>query len=128
MKLFLKCQNCKNEIGFRSDSNTRIEFSMNEGERKKIVCKNCGTNNEKHVNEIYASESKLALLIAGLIFLIGTPVTLYVMFEIMKVTRNHYMIWIIGGILLVPVFAYITISKQEQNRVSGFNRFKINKK
>lgn len=125
MKLFSICRDCKQEMMFKSDSNTRVEFAMNEGKTRKIRCKHCGAANNIHVNDIYATESKLALLIALLVFAVGTPLTFFLMINIMTVTVNHYVILMAGGILLVPVFIYIMISKQEQTRVSGFNRIKL---
>lgn len=114
MKIYGKCGNCKNEIEFRTYSNTRAEFAMNEGEIKKPNCKNCGQNNEIHVDELYAKESKLALIIAGIIFLVGT-ITIILTFPLM------FMVGFIG----VPLIAYGIIRKQERTRVNSFNHSKL---
>ena len=52
---------------------------MNEGETKSIECKTCGEANTFHVDEVEARQSKIALRIAAVIFLVGTPLTLYLM-------------------------------------------------
>ena len=125
MKIYGKCKNCKTEIGFSTSANTRVEFAMQNGERKSLNCKKCGTKTEFHVDELFTKESKIAQIGAGLIFLIGTPLIFFVLNPIFSGSRNHYVIYIVGGFLLVPVIAYGIIKKQDQTRVSSFNRSKL---
>ena len=125
MKVYGKCKNCKDEIGYSTYANTRVEFAMKGGDKKTLNCKSCGTNTEFHVDELYAKKSKLAQIIAGLIFFIGTPLTLLFAFPILSESKNHYVIYLVGGLLLAPVLAYRIIKKQEQTRVSSFNRRKL---
>lgn len=126
MKLYSKCSNCKGEMMLKSDFHTRVESAMNEGKINKVLCKHCGAENNVHVNEIYTRESKLALVIALLVFSIGTPLTILLMLKVFStVSVNHYVILIAGGILLIPVLIFIVISKEEQTRVSSFNRHKL---
>ena len=125
MKIYGKCKKCKQEIGFKSYSPTRVEFAMNEGEKKILDCKSCGAKSEIHVDQLYAKESKLAKIISGLIFLVGTPLIILLTFPVLSRSRNHYVILIVGGLLLLPVIAYSIIKRQEQTRVSAFNRSKL---
>lgn len=125
MKVFGKCKNCSQEIFCSTAANTRVEFAMKDGEYKEIECKNCKTKNKLHVDQLYAKPSKIAQLIAGLIFLIGTPLCFLLINPIFESSRNHYVIYIVGGFLLIPVFAYAVINKQDLNRVSSFNRRKL---
>ncbi|MGW1456515.1 hypothetical protein ACWBC2_16130 [Salegentibacter agarivorans] len=126
MKLYSKCTNCLAEMMLKSDSHNRGEFAMLEGKIKKIRCKHCASDQNIHVNNIYAKESKLALVIALLIFSIGTPLTVFLMLKVFTIASvNHYVILIAGGILLIPVIIYIIITKEEQTRVSSFNRYKM---
>ena len=125
MKVFGKCKNCKTEIRYSTSANTRVEFAMQEGEIKTLNCKNCGIKNDFHVDELYTKESKLAQIGAGIIFLIGTPLMFFFVNPIFSESRNHYVIYIVGGFLLVPVIAYGIIRKQDQTRVSSFNRWKL---
>ena len=125
MKIYGKCKNCKTEIGYSTSVNTRVEFAMQNGERKSLNCTNCGTKTEFHVDELFTKESKIAQIGAGLIFLIGTPFIFFVLNPIFSGSRNHYVIYIVGGFLLVPVIAYGIIKKQDQTRVSSFNRSKL---
>lgn len=125
MKVYGKCKKCKTEIGYSTSANTRIEFAMQDGENKTLNCKNCGIKTEFHVDELYTKESKIAQIGAGLIFLIGTPLMFFFVNPIFSGNRNHYVIYIVGGFLLVPVVAYGIIKKQDQTRVSSFNRSKL---
>ena len=95
---------------------------MQDGENKTLNCKTCGIKTEFHVDELYTKESKIAQIGAGLIFLIGTPLMFFFVNPIFSGNRNHYVIYIVGGFLLVPVVAYGIIKKQDQTRVSSFNR------
>ena len=41
MRVFLKCKNCGYENSCATEATSRVEFAMQEGEYKKITCKNC---------------------------------------------------------------------------------------
>ncbi|WP_298489455.1 hypothetical protein [uncultured Maribacter sp.] len=125
MRVYGKCNNCKSYIGYSTDANTRVEFAMQDGENKKLTCKKCGRTTDFHVDELSAKESNLAKIGAGLIFLIGTPLIFFLVSPVFTGSRNHYVIFIVGGFLLVPVVAYSIINKQDQVRVSSFNRKKL---
>ncbi|MDO1512248.1 hypothetical protein Q2T41_06225 [Maribacter confluentis] len=125
MKVYVKCPKCKNELGYSTNANTRVEFAMQDGENKKLTCKNCGRATDFHVDELNAKASHLATIGAGLIFFIGTPLMFLFVSPIFTGSRNHYVIFIVGGFLLVPVVAYGIIKKQDQVRVSSFNRKKL---
>ncbi len=103
-----------------------LEWSLRcKTENKKLTCKKCGRTTDFHVDELNAKESNLAKIGAGLIFLIGTPLMFLFVSPIFTGSRNHYVIFIVGGFLLVPVVAYGIIKKQDQVRVSSFNRKKL---
>jgi hypothetical protein len=125
MKVYGKCKNCKNEVSYRTGANTRVEFAMRDGEIKNLECKICKNSNEFHIDQLYAKPSKSAQLIAGLVFLFGTPLTWILINPVFESSRNHYVIYIIGGFLLIPVFAFAVLNKQDQRRVSEFNRRKL---
>lgn len=125
MKVFGICKSCKNEIGYRTDTNTRVEFAMRESETKILKCKNCGVDTEFHVDELYAKHSKSAQYGAGLIFLIGTPLMFFIFRLVFTGSRNHYVIYIVSGFLLVPIFIYAVMNRQDQTRVSDFNKRKL---
>ncbi len=125
MKVYGKCKNCSGEIGYSTNACTRVEFAMQHWESKKLNCKNCGTDSEFHVDELLAKQSKVAQIAAGLIFLIGTPLIFFLVNPVFQESRSHYAIYVIGGFLSVPLIAYAIINKQDQTRVSDFNRRKL---
>jgi hypothetical protein len=125
MKIYGKCKNCQNEIEYSTNANTRVEFAMLDGENKTLTCKSCGIKAEFHVDKLFAKESKVAQIGAGLILLIGTPLMLFFVYPIFTERRNHYVIYIVGGFLLVPIIIYGIIKKQDQTRVNSFNRSKL---
>lgn len=117
MKVYGKCKSCKNEIGYRTNAYTRVEFAMQDGETKKMNCKNCGTNTEFHVDELYAQPSKMPYLIVGLTILTIVTITLYYIFF----SDSKYVILVFG----LPLAIYLILTKQDQTRVSDFNRRKL---
>ena len=125
MKVYGKCKNCQSEIGYSTSANTRVEFAMQDGEKKTLKCKNCGKGTEFQVDELFTKESKVAKIGAGLILLIGTPLMFLFVNPIFTGSRNHYVIYIVGGFLLVPIIAYGIIQKQDRTRVNSFNRSKL---
>ena len=122
MKVYGKCKSCNKEIGYSTNVNTRVEFAIEEGERKILNCKKCKRKIEFHVDELYAKDSKIAQLIAGVVFLIGTPLIFFCIKSFFLVIRSHYVIYIVSGFLLVPSVVYRIIKKGDQVRVNSFNR------
>jgi len=115
MQLYCECPNCSNENRFTSYSSTRIDFAMDNGEKKRVECSDCGFSNDIHVNNIFAKKSKIAIVIAVSFVLIGFPVLIYISFYVMKNTI------IIGTYLAAPFLIYMMINRDEQNRISNFN-------
>ncbi|GGE38596.1 hypothetical protein [Psychroflexus planctonicus] len=117
MKVYGKCKNCKNEIGYSTSTSTRVEFAMKEGENIKASCEKCLKESEFHVDELIAYKSNLPEKIAGITFMIVLLVTIYYLFF----SESKYVIIAFG----LPLVVYIILSKQEQSRVSSFNRRKL---
>ena len=122
MKVYGKCQNCKNEISVSVDYGTRIEITMYEGETKSVLCKNCTVKNKFHINDLQAKESKFAIIISGIIFLIGTPLIIYLFYDYLIATHNPYFTLVIVGFVAVPMTVFGIIRKQDLIRVRSFNR------
>jgi hypothetical protein len=125
MKVYGNCKKCKQEIGFSTNANTRVEFAMQDGENKTLTCKNCGIKTEFRVNELYAKESKIAQIGAGLIFLIGTPIMFYFVSPIFMGNNARIVIYAVGSFILIPVLIYRVIKDQDRIRVNSFNRNKL---
>ncbi|MFD0836780.1 hypothetical protein ACFQ0I_13460 [Mariniflexile aquimaris] len=122
MKLFATCLKCKHELSFNSDHKTRVEFVMHEGKIKVIECYNCHHKNLFIVNDLYAKKSKLAFVIASIIFLVGTPFLIYYIPIFLLKNGGIYSSLIIGGFMLIPIIVYSTILKEDRIRVNTFNR------
>jgi hypothetical protein len=117
MNVYGKCKNCKNEIGYRTDANTRVEFAMQDGETKKMNCKNCGTDTDFHVDELFAKSSNMPFLMVALGVFLLVIITVYFLFF----SDNQYVIIAFG----LPFAVYFMLDKQDQKRVSDFNKRKL---
>ncbi|HNP66430.1 MAG TPA: hypothetical protein PKH16_00870 [Aequorivita sp.] len=127
MKLYLKCPNCKYENSFKSNASTRVEFVMVKNKKTiEINCVGCNKKISASVNKIYAKESKSAFLIAGIIFMIGSILILIIWSKILSNSKNAMGLYAVALLLLVPVWIYIIIQKQERIRVSTFNHTYVN--
>ncbi|SRX72564.1 hypothetical protein AEQU3_00387 [Aequorivita antarctica] len=122
MILYLKCPHCKLENTFKSQATSRIEYAMRYNTKiKKQNCDNCNKNIEIPLNKIYAKESKLTYLSAGIIFLIGSVLVLIFWIKILSSSNTAMGLYAVALILLVPVWVYVIIKKQDRIRVSTFN-------
>lgn len=122
LKLFLKCSSCKHENSLKSSATTRIEFVMLEKNKTiDIDCAKCNKRISASINKIYAKESRLAYFIAGIIFLIGSLLVLIFWSKILSGSKSVMGLYAVALILLVPVWIYIIIKKEDRIRVSTFN-------
>lgn len=117
MKVYGKCQSCGNETFYRTDANTRVEFAMQDGEIKTINCKNCGTNTDFHVDELYAKRSNMPYLIVAL----GVLTVIIIMFYFLFFNDSGYVVIAVG----LPFIVYLILTKQDQTRVSNFNKRRL---
>ena len=53
MKVYATCKQCKEELQFRTATETRVDLAMREGKYRAKTCKACGKNNTFFVNELY---------------------------------------------------------------------------
>lgn len=117
MKVYGKCKSCGYEMGCKTDAHTRVEFAMKDGETKTLNCKNCGTNTKFHVDELYAKPSNMPIITVGLIFMAAMILLVYQLFF----PENNFIIILVG----LPIGIYLTLKKQDQTRVSNFNKRKL---
>jgi len=121
MKIFAICTKCKHEISFNSKHKTRIGFAILEGETKTLYCKSCAFKNNFKVAELFAKESKTALIVASLIFFFGIPFVLfYVTYFVLEIGGLYSTLTIIGFIL-IPVITYKMIKYKERIGINTFN-------
>lgn len=122
MKLFTNCKNCKSEITFRSWYSDRVEFKKSKGDSLKLTCKSCNKTDKYYIDNIKAKESKFALLIAFMLFLIGTPILFFSLWDyFLKVNYFYGMLGLLIP-LTIPSIIYMVISKNESSKVRLFNQ------
>lgn len=105
------------EISYATNTNTRVEFAMRDGEQKNFKCTNCGEENIIHVDKFYAKKSKLPFLTSVFAGIIVTIATLY----FILFTQSNFIIIALG----IPFVIYFILRKQDETRVSDFNRRKL---
>jgi len=121
MKLYTKCIDCKSDLMIKSWVSTRVDLKMKLGDKMEITCKNCNRTNKYSIDDLKARESKIAALIGLVVLVIGTPFILILLWDYIWQTGLYGafgLILIIG----IPGSVFMIINKNEQSRVSSFNR------
>ena len=125
MRLYTNCHNCKSEIRFSTVEPDRVELSKTKGNKIELNCNHCGHTDFYHLNKIKATESKIAQIIALVIFVIGTPLTLYLIWDYIFRFTYIYVIAGLIGLIGVPFMIYSIIEKEQRKKVRLFNNYKI---
>ncbi|MGE4289083.1 MAG: hypothetical protein AB7E36_10355 [Salinivirgaceae bacterium] len=121
MRIYIKCSNCNNDISFWTWSSDRVSLKMTHGDKIELDCKNCNTTIKYYVDDFRAKKSKIALIMALIIFIIGTPIALILLWDYIWQTGLHGafgLILIIG----IPSTIYGRINKNDNQRIRLFNR------
>ena len=106
----------------KTNAETRIEFAMENGKTKKVDCDKCDLNFNLESNKFYAKESKLTSILSGIIFLVGTMVGLYFVMQMISEMKTIFGIFIVACGLLIPVWVYGILNKEDRIRVRTFNQ------
>lgn len=122
MNIYFKCQACKHENRLRTDSHTRVEFAIENGNTLELKCDSCIWINNITVNKLYAKESKNIAIVAGFIFLIGSAFGLYFLMKMISEMKTGMGIFAVACGLLIPSWIYVTLNKEEVRRVKTFNQ------
>ncbi|MFZ7132678.1 MAG: hypothetical protein ACOWWR_10005 [Eubacteriales bacterium] len=96
-------------------------MKKSNGDFVKLECKNCKQTGKYKIDNLKARESKTAMIIGILIFLIGTPIILILLWNYIWGAGIYGVICLLS-IVLVPSIIYGIINKNEINRVRIFNR------
>jgi len=121
MRLYIKCSNCSNEISFWTWSSDRVSLKMTHGDKIELDCKNCNTTKKYFIDDLRAKKSKIALIIASIIFIIGTPIVLILLWDYIWQTGLYGALGLIL-IIGIPSTIYGIINKNDSQRISLFNR------
>ncbi len=123
MKLFIKCSNCKSEISFWTWCQDRVALKMLKGERIDLTCKKCQKTIAYAVDDFKAIDSKLAIFIALVIFILGAPTLIFLLWDYLWQPGFYISkAVIITSIIAIPGLIFGIINKQDSQRVSRFNR------
>lgn len=122
MKVAARCNDCKSEVYYKTRALTRVEFAMHEGENVEVVCMNCGERNNFHVDDLRAVKTKLPLVLAGVIMFLLTIFTAIIIIPLLAKLTDAHLVISIGGLLLVPGIAFAIFKRQEEQKISDFNR------
>lgn len=125
MKLTTNCKNCSKEISFSSPKRDRVELSKQKGESLELSCSCCELTDFYHVNKIYANESRILSLVAAFVFLFGTPLAFYFIWDYLFQFSQIYVITGMIGITAFPLVIYSILEKEQRNKVQRFNSYRI---
>ncbi len=125
MIISTKCKNCKEIIPYKTYSSDKVEFAMENGKFVELKCEKCGVKGKYHIDSFYAKPSKLSLIISTIIFLIGTPVILYLVWDRITSSSCVLCIAIIFIPIIIPSLIYGIMVKNDRIIVNAFNRHKI---
>ena len=122
MKIFTNCKSCKSEIRYKTWYSDRVELKKSVRDSLTLTCESCNKTDKYRIDSFKAKESKLALLVAFFIFLIGTPILLFFLWDyFFKVNYLHGALGLLIP-LIIPSFIYMVISKSESAKVRLFNQ------
>ncbi|MTI38464.1 hypothetical protein [Fulvivirga lutimaris] len=99
----------------------RFALAKKIGAKPEIVCNQCGKSDKYDLNDIKATKNRTLGLIASLIFLVGTGLTVYVVLTEIFELANIYAISGLVGFIGIPYLIYEAINSSEQSKVAYFN-------
>lgn len=121
MRLYIKCSDCDHDISFWTWTSERVDLKMTHGDKIELDCKNCNKKSKYYIDDLRAKESKIALIIALIIFIIGTPIALILLWDYIWQTGLYGALGLIL-IIGIPSTIYGIINKNDSQRVRLFNR------
>ena len=95
---------------------------MEKGNYRKIDCENCTQKSTISVNKFYAKKSKLIIILAGIVFLVGTFIGLYFLVNIIIELKTYFGIYVAAYGLLIPIWIYSILNDHDRDRVIAFNQ------
>lgn len=99
---------------------------MKHGKKMDLKCAECEKTAIISINKIYAKPSKKLIFIAGAVFLIGSLIVLYYVRQMIMYYDTTMGIYRVALGLVFPAAIYLTLNREDRNRVSTFNRSYIN--
>lgn len=103
----------------------RVEFALRDGDEQIYFCKACGHEDKYHVDSFTAAPNKLIQVVASIVFLIGTPIGIYLLWDIIWAMTYSYAILGVAASGLIPIAIYMLLLRDDRRRVSAFNNHKL---
>lgn len=125
MKLITTCINCKHELKIRTYAQDRVQLARQKGDQIELTCSYCNATQKYPVDEFSAVPNRLLQAIAPVSFLIGTPLIIWLIWDVIWRLTLSYAILVASGLFLLPVIIYGLILKNDRTRVNAFNRHRF---
>ncbi len=122
MRIITSCENCKQELETWTFAQDRVQLARQQGDQIELTCKNCNSTEKYPVDNFSAVPNRLLQTIALLAFLIGTPLVIWLIWDVFWNLTMSYFILVATGLFLVPGIVYGLILKNDRTRVNAFNR------
>lgn len=119
MKIYSHCQKCNAELTAKTPHDTRGEHAMRKGEFIEVRCMTCNTQNNIHIDDFKARESKETKVFALFSLVISLAIAI-VIFLWLLTQKDLLFVWY--GMLGLPFLIYGSLMVYDRNRVSTFNR------
>ena len=121
MKLQTKCKHCREYLFIKYRAADRFELAKKIGKNPELQCNYCNETHKYNLNEIKAVPNKILLLIASAIFLIGTGLTIYFLWDYFFKTSDIYSIAVLAGMIGFPYLIYEAINSIHRQKINYFN-------
>ncbi len=120
MKVYQKCSDCNSQISIWTWEQDKFGLIRKYGDKIELKCKECSKSDSYFCNDFKAKKSKIAILIAAIIFFVGTPILLILLWNTIWNTALYGTIGFLF-VVLIPVIVFRIINTNENNRVRNFN-------
>lgn len=125
MNLITTCENCKQELRIWTFAQDRVELARQKGDQIALTCKKCSSTSKYPVDDFSAVPNRFLQSIALLTFLMGTPLIIWLIWDVIWNLTMSYLILVASGLFLIPVIIYGLILKNDRLRVNSFNRHRF---
>lgn len=120
MKVYQKCSNCGSLISKWTWEQDKFGLIKKYGDKIELTCKECSNKDTYLCNDFKAKESKIAILVAAIIFFVGTPILLILLWDKIWQTALYGALGLII-VISIPVMVFRIINTNDSNRVRYFN-------
>lgn len=121
MNLQTRCLSCGDFIRFKSRAVDRFDLARKIGNEAELTCISCNTTSKYDLNDIKARPNKWTGLLAALVLIGGTLITLFFVLDWSIRLSDPHAIGAIAGLIVIPSLFYSAINHQQQQKVNYFN-------